>query len=327
MTRFFAGYSLASFTRNDAGILETTTGPGTRFNSTYVPVGIEIPYGGGTARLITSSFSATSTLNLRADIFSSSAGMTANRPLLSLKAGSTEVLRIRAASPAVNNTYYVDQWDGAAYTTPSATFVLDAATRPTVYLKVTGGASGSWEIFANGASVASGSITVAACNSFTSVAFGCPYSLVNVTWSEIMVADYDIKDSHLLAAVINADSTANTGGASGTYTDINETVLNDATAVVVSTSGNKEGHTKAAITVASGFDIKAMVVGVRGRVSGTITDGKTGIRSGGVNYSSGGLSFGASYTPTTYIVENDPSTVSPWTQSGFNAAETYLEAV
>ena len=87
------------------------------------------------------------------------------------------------------------------------------------------------------------------------------------------------------------------------------------------------GQTKAALTLPSGFDIKGMVISARGRVSGTITDGKLGIRSGGTNYSSAALTFAAAYEPRVYISETDPATGTDFTQTGYNNAEPYFEAV
>jgi hypothetical protein len=140
-----------------------------------------------------------------------------------------------------------------------------------------------------------------------------------------MCADYDIRDAHLMTAALNGNSASNTGG-TGSYTDVNETVLDETTAEVITTSGNKMGQTHAAITVPGGLGISGLIINARGRVNGgVITDGKLGVRSSSTNYSSSGKSYNGGYEPRSHIWESNPAG-GAWNQTSFNAAETYLEA-
>jgi len=148
----------------------------------------------------------------------------------------------------------------------------------------------------------------------------------NCAFSQIMCADYDLRDSRFMAAALTGDSASNTNG-TGAVTTINETVLDESTGVSLTTTAHKRGQTHAAITVPVGYVIGAAVLNARGRAAGTITDGKLGFRSGGTNYSSSGRGYNSGYEPRGYIIENDPNTATRFTQAGFNAAETYLEAV
>jgi hypothetical protein len=183
-----------------------------------------------------------------------------------------------------------------------------------------------FEVYVGGTMVASGSGWTGGGTTVTKLRLGCANNSNGSVFSEIMVADYDIRDSRFMVAALNGNSAANTGAASGVYTDVNETVLDESTNISITTSGNKAGQTHAAITVPAGYIIAAAVISARGRVSGSITDGKLGVRSGGTNASSAGRGYNGGYEPRQTIVDNDPSTATRFTQSGFNAAETYLEA-
>lgn len=148
----------------------------------------------------------------------------------------------------------------------------------------------------------------------------------NCYYSQVMIADYDLRDSRYKMDTISGTSASNTAG-SGAYTDINESVLDESTAASVTASGDKRGFTHTGITVPSGYIIGAMVVNARGRATGAVTDGKLGVRQGGTNYSSAGRTYNGGYEPRTHILDNDPATATNFTQAGFNSAEVYIEAV
>jgi hypothetical protein len=311
--RYFAGNSLAAFTRSNTTWLENTTAG--FFDSTYVANCLSIGSGGGTDYIESWQFSATGTIYVRFDVriggVSSSNGPT-------LMNGSTGVFRIVGTSTSCQAQY----WNGSAWTNTGSTFTMTSSTLLTVMIKVVLGSS--FEVYVSGTLAASGSgwsggqTTATSLRLYTQGASG--------QYSQVMIADYDIRNSHYVTPALNGNSATNTGG-TGSYTDVGETQLDESTAEVVSTIGNKLGQTKASITVPTGNYIATVCLNARGRVGGgTVTDGKLGARSGSTNSSGSGLGFNGGYEPRGRFVDTDPATGSMWDETGFNSFEPYLEA-
>lgn len=323
MARYFAGNSLAAFFRTHTSIGEDTTA-GT-FDSTYVGNSVLIAAGLTADYIESAPFSATGTVWLRTDMFNGAGGVANNNgPMLINGTGGSAVGIFRLAQTG-NAIYTPQMWNGSAWVTATGgtTQTLAVSNRHTIAIKVV--LNSSWELYVAGTLVQSGTLTSAT----TCTAFRGYNNATNGTgtrYSQVMVADYDIRDAHLMPATLNGNSATNTGG-TGAYTDVNETVLDESTAEIITTVGNKMGQTKASITVPAGLGVSAMVINARGRVSGgTVTDGKLGIRSGGSNYSSTGRGYNGGYEPRGYIVDSDPNGSIAWTQTSFNNAEPYLEA-
>jgi hypothetical protein len=317
-TRYFGGNSLAAFHRSNASVVEVTTA-GT-FDSAYVASAIKILDTSTNGNFIrTPTFSATGTLWVVWDFTTATSNTSGDLILLS-NAG-TNAFRITNTG----GLWTLQFWGGASWTTVGTGYgSYGPSTRYRLALKIVMGTS--MELFVGGVSVASGSVsggqTTVTYAQFSGTGNG---AAATCHVSQVMIADYDIRDSHLMASAFNGNSATNTGG-TGAYTDINETVLDESTAEVVATVSNKMGQTHAAITVPSGLTIAAAVLAARGRVSGgTVTDGKLGIKSGGSS-SSTAKSYTSSYEPRVLIQTTDPATSAAFTQSGYNSAETYLEA-
>lgn len=319
--RHFAGNSLAAFSRTSPSTAEVTTAGW--FDSDFVSSAISV---GGGQFVITPDFSASGTVWVRFDLRTAAAGASNQNAFAILYNSGLPCYRV--ITPAAS-TAQLQYWNGSAWTNcgSAATSGLSTNARFTVVLKIVLGTS--MEMFVGGASVVSGSGISGGEAAVTSVRLSSVNSSLSAPSgiSQVMVADYDLRDSHVLDPALNGNSATHTGG-TGAYTAINETVLDESTSVTVAASGNKHGQTFADITVPAGYVIGAMVVNARGRVAGTITDGKLGVRgSGGTDSSGSGLSFNGGYEPRCRIVEDDPDTATRWTQSGFNAAEIYEEAV
>lgn len=319
MNGYFGGNSLASFFRNTTANVEVTTAG--RFDSAFVASAIKVLSNSPSNDYIeTPAFSATGTVWMHFEAYLVGSMSGSGNAFLHILNGATNVFRLVGSSSTTLKGQY---WTGGAWTDNGTTWTIPTGTLLRLDLKVT--LNSDWALYSAGTSVASGSGWSGGQTTMTSVRFVDPLA-GGVFFSQVLIGDFDNRDGKYEAAALNGNSASNTGG-TGAYTDINETVLDDSTSEVVATSGNKMGATHAAITVPSGYLIFAMVIGARGRVSGSITDGKLGIRSGGTNYSSSGRTYNAGYEPRVFINQVDPATSTQFTQSGFNAAETYLEAV
>jgi hypothetical protein len=306
--KYFAGNSLAAFGRTSTSIVEVTTAG--RFDSSVVSSAINVVSG----FIVSAPFSATGTIYVRTDIYVAG-GANGDQAIL-LMNGAANAYRVAQVAGIAWRCQY---WDGSAWVDVGGSVSITPylGSRITMMLKVVMGTS--MELFLGGVSVISGSGMSGAASAVTQ-----SRHQTNV-FSQVMIADYDIRDSKFATSALNGVSASNTDG-SGAVSAINETVLDDSTAAFVSTTGHKRGFTHAGITVPGGYIIAAAVISARGRATGSITDGKLGIRSGGTNYSGSSLGYNAGYEPRQRIIEDDPATATQFTQADFNAAEPFLEA-
>lgn len=316
-TQYFAANHVSEFVHlSDAPIPITTAG---RFNSDFAThatfSNISTNFQFETPRI---SGGATGTIWFAVDLYTASVN---GRIWFELMNGTTPILRARCNS--TNPDIIWEYWNGSTYVATSdpvdAEMPLDTVIRLTVKVDLNSG----FEFYQDGVLVQSGSGWTGGATSFTHVRFGAQSYVSNVR-----CADYDIRDSNYMSAAFNGDSASNTAG-SGSYTDIwASTSFDDYTRNNVSTSTGKEGQTRSAITVPTGYAISAAITTVRARVDGTtITDGKLGYRVGGTNYSSSALGLTTGTELRQVVQATNPATATAWTESTFNSAETYFEAV
>lgn len=308
MARYFAGNSLAAFARSALNIVESTTSGW--FDSAYVASSILLPTIG--SYIETAHFSATGTVWIRWDMRWDN--NTSGRPTVMLSNDTTDIIRL--------NDNQWQYWNGSAWTNTGSTFTV--STSLTTYaLKVT--LNSGFECYANGVLVASGSGWSGSPTSATYFRCYSTSNTGNYRYSQVMVADYDLRQSHYMSAAINGNGSYTDG--TGDYTTVDETVLDDNDLSVLPAVSNKRSFTKAAITVPTGYQISALVVNARGRVGGgTVTDGKLGVKSGATYSASSGKSFAGGFEPRCHIVDNDPNTSALFSQTNFNNAEVAIEA-
>jgi hypothetical protein len=320
--RYFGVNSLAGCFRTSTGVVESTTAG--RFDSTYVANSIVVPDTVNYAQIkqpfLDGSTSLTGTFYLRFDLYPLNTSSVSALDMLNAGANAYRLLLVSG------NTYQFQYWNSgsSAWVNWGSTFTMNTATLQTVVIALTPNVG--YTLYLGGTNVANSAVVPT--NGASAVDEFRLRSTSNSGgfWSQVMCADYDIRDAHLMPASFSGNSATNTGG-TGAYTDINETVLDESTSEVVSTVGNKMGQTHSAVTVPAGLGVSALILNARGRVSGgTVTDGKLGVRSGSTNSSSTGRSFNGGYEPRGYIWTADPNGGGAWTQSSFNSAETYIEA-
>lgn len=313
MARYFAGNSLAAFSRLSTASAEVTTAG--RHDPAFVSNSISIAR---SSYIESPALGSRTTLWVRYTYYQAS-NTGASDNLVFLNSSGTPVLKL------TSNGTTMQYWNGSAWVSMTGTFTPSLDTLAVLVIKVTAGVSGTVDVYIGGTLVFSASGMNAAVTNFDKIRIA-PMRDAAMNVSEVMIADYDLRDSHYMTAALNGNSAANTGG-SGAYTQINETVLDDSTSVTITTAGNKQGQTHATVTVPAGYIIGAAVLSGRGRVNGSITNGKLGLRtSGGTNSSGSGLNYNGGYEPRVRIIDNDPDTATNFTQAGFNAAEPYQEA-
>lgn len=318
MAKYFAGNTLASFFRTAVTIQETTTA--SRFDSAFVPNSINNTASSSTDYMQTVDMgSVTGTTWTHFECYEGS--ISGDYDVCIWYNGLTPCYKMSRLNSASN--YRMSYWNGSAWVQVGTTWTITVSTLSRYDVKIVNNTS--FEVYLAGVLVASGTSGFTGGTTWTNIRFYFRNSNL-IYYSQVLAADFDTRDSKYMISALNGNSATNVGG-TGSYTTINETPLDETNGVSIATATNKQGQTHAAITVPSGYIVDAAVLNARGRASGTITDGKLGFRSGTTNYSSSGRGYNAGYEPRIYIVDNDPDTATRWTQSGYNAAEVYEEAV
>lgn len=327
MARYFAFNTLAGAYRTSTAIVDVTTAG--RFNATYVGSAIHIPASGSYAMnkgpFLDGSSSLAGTVWTRFDAYLSNVGNNGD-PLLLMMNGADNAYRLTFPAAAGGNTGQIQYWNSgtSAWVNWGGTFGFAPATIHTVVIKLV--INTSFELWLNGTSVASSAVAPTnGAAAVTDYRWGAT-NVSGATWiSQVMGADYDLRDSHVMSKVANANGNYTDG--TGTYTDINETALDEGTAIGLPAVGNKKSFTKTAIALPVGQVISGMVVNGRCRVGGVPADAKFLCRSSATDALSSELDLTAGYEPRGKIFTTDPNTAGAWSEAGFNAAEFGMEAV
>jgi hypothetical protein len=326
MARYFAGNSLASFSRNAVGVIETTTGAGTRFDSAFVPNALLVPSSTNAAVFAEGRLSANASGNVWIHFehwAAGGGGATTGVWLILLNSAGVPVFRLPCLA---TNLLQPQVWSGSAWVNTGSTFTTNSALNRWD-LRFTPGNGGSFDMYAAGSLVSSGtghSVTGVTAD-VRSFRLGTWSSSQDSYFSQILCGDFDTRDSRYRQATINANGALTDG--TGGFADIAETVLDETTSIKLSTATNRKSFTKAAITVPGGYRIGAVNVALRGRVAGSLTDAQASLRLSSTNYDSASLGLTAGYEPRQNIWETNPATSGDWTQTDFNAAEIGVEAV
>lgn len=324
MARFFAGNKLASFFRSTTGVVEDTTGA--TFDSAFVANSIKVP--DLNTYLQTAVFlDAPNTTTLWTHFEFYTGGWPGGTFAWIEWLNSVGTVVAQLLHNGSNDTAQFQYWNGAAFVNYGGAFSITSLIRYSLDIKITCGAAGTLDVYqAGNVLVASASSGMnAAVTNIASGRFRGTASPGNGYYSQIIGGDFDTRNFKLAAAAINGNG-ADTAG-TGTYTDINETPIDESTAIVLPAVGNAKSFTHVALTVPNGSAIDSAWVTGRGRVSGgVVTDGKLGFRSSGVDYPSAGKVFNGGYEPRMHYTTTDPATGAAWTQASFNAAEVLAKA-
>lgn len=186
---------------------------------------------------------------------------------------------------------------------------------------IAGGTNHEAEFILDNVSKASGTFTNANMTTLQKLkGVGSNVGGSNSHYSQIMIArgfstvganvDYNV-----------ATGAGSNAGWTGAHTDINEAVLNDATALTATAAGLRSTFAYGDVTVPGGSTIKGVFLFTRGKNDGsgnikpTCKSGAT--YSSPANYPGIGVAYGA----LGWRFDNDPNTAAAWTAANFNAAE------
>lgn len=322
--RYFAGNKLASFFRTIPGHVESTTA-GT-FDSTFVSNSIFCNSGGEGEYIQTASFqdaSSATTFWLHFEYHTGGFPNGNGARINFVNSTGTVVARLYHMVTGTQGDKF-QYWNGSAFVDYGSIFPVSTGVLYRIDMKIVCGASGTIDIWKAGTLATSASSGMnAAMDNIAAVQFT---AYASTRWSQMFGLNFDTRDLRLIEPAINANGTHTDG--SGTYTDINETPLDESTAILLPAVNDMKTFTKAAITIPSGYIIDSAWVNARERVTGgTVTDADHVFRSGGTDYPSSGRAPAAAYEPRMYYSATDPATGVAWTQSGYNNAEVGIKAV
>jgi hypothetical protein len=322
--RYFAVNSLAGMSARTsaANVSEDTTSA--RFSSTFVSNSIAVKNQGEYFEIAGPFIDGSTSIGaswLRFDLYQSA--LVNGFPLITLLNAGANAYRILATSGTVCKFQY---WNGSAWTDWGSTFTPTQSSRITLALHLVPGTS--FELYQNGTTLLASSSTTPTGSPSTWDSFRGQNSGSGSTtfFSQIMCADYDIRDSHMNSVLPTANGNYTDG--TGSAADVAEVALDDGTAISLPAVGNKRTLTKTAIpTLGSGLTITSLVVNARLRVGGgTVTDGKIKCRNGSTDATSSGKSVGATYSGRMHEFTTSPDTGLPYTKTTFDTAEVGLEA-
>lgn len=319
--RLFAGNKLASFGRTVDAIAEGTN-PVT-FNSTYVSNSIALP-GSAVDYMPTAPFtdaSSTTTLWMRAEWY----GQPTDTYRLLEFVNSTGTVVAKFQCDVGAGGFQFLYWNGAAFVALGSTVAIAVNILQQLTFKIVAGAGGSIKVWKSDVLVVDATGGDAAFDNIAQVRFHGGSALYSF-WSRIIGFDSDIRDFQFIETPIDGEGTHTDG--SGVYTDVNETPIDESTAILLPAVNDTHTFTKAPLTLPGGYIIDSAWINGRVRVNGgTVTDAEMVYRSGGTDYPGPGVSAASAYEPRMYNSPIDPDTGIGWTEAGYNAAEVGVKAV
>jgi hypothetical protein len=274
------------------------------------------------------SWSAMSTFYVAARVYLAPftvGGFTSVQNVILFRDGIVNRLMVRSSA---SNQWVLSKQDASGTVTvlqtSSDTISTLASQRIDIYVNY--GTSGTFQMYVGGSLVLnySGDLTTNSATALSGVGFNCPNNQSgtgNAYWSEIIVADSDTRGWSLATLPVNASG--NTQAWSGANTDINESTLNDSTAIsTTSASQVSEWTVSPASTIGSTTGIISVHVSARAAKGGSgPANLQAMVRTGSTDYTSSNLS---SISTVLGCLQSawltNPNTGVAWTGSDLTAA-------
>jgi hypothetical protein len=186
------------------------------------------------------------------------------------------------------------------------------------------GATGTINVFSNGVLIItySGNIAVSGVTGLDTVATagaGSPFA--NQTWnSEFVVANEDTRTFSV--ATLAPAGAGTTDAWTGVYTDVNELVINDATAAYTNTATQDEEFTLTSLP--SGIiTVRAIQIAARSAMTSGATADKiaAGVRSGGTTSPGTAQALTTSWVTLQSLLSQNPVTSANWAVADVNALQ------
>jgi hypothetical protein len=219
--------------------------------------------------------------------------------------------------------FQVDWWNGSAWVTGGTGASYNLLVMHKIVIKLICGASGSFQVWVNGALVYSGNITSANCNNVAKVRYR---AATTASWSEMAGADFDLRDVVIRNDPPTGASATHTSW-TGTYTDVDDTTINDTDLITASSGSLRESYTHTSYTIPTGYSINSVWIVGRGSVNGAgPSDAKFFLRAASTDYDGSTLSLTSGLEPRAAYWATNPSG-GAWAQAGYDAVEMGVVSV
>lgn len=271
------------------------------------------------------------TLFVHAFVCSEEGAINGSLPFLLLKDTSDEQwFRLTSSSGQLQPQYNSGSGASPTWTDVGSSIAVAGSQKIPYDVEITLGSPHSFTVYKENIAVSSGTFTQADLTDLSRVRFanahGSTGANIGTGISQVMVTrGISTVGAYVQQVKATADG-ANTGW-TGAYTDVNETLLNDATVQAAGSAGLKETHVMADISVAVGFEIKGVFHWMRAKNDGSAPlNLKSVLRESGTDYSSSDLSLiDLGYYPIG--ARYDASPLGPnWTAANFNSLEIGFES-
>lgn len=323
MTILFMGGEMGAFVPSDNNVFEDTNS--TYYDSTFSRAAIHMS--GSAAYCESADFTSSNEIWVHFAIRDGSGSGTASATkVLSVTAGGTEMVRVTVDSTTTPNTVSLQYWNGATYTTvASVTVSFNTVQHMDLHI-VGNSATGSLTLYVAGTErYASGSTDLSSVTNMTNVRSYGRGAVSDMAVSQVVVADESTIGWRL--ATIYPNGAGATTDWTGTYTEIDEAVTNDADFINSSTNDQVELVTGSTPTL-TGYTVRAVAISAR------VKRGSTGpanlrfaLRSSGTTYDNGSdIALGLGYEAQEAIWETNPATAAAWVNTAISALQYGVKA-
>lgn len=334
MALLFAGNELTCFQRSGSNVVESTAAGS--FDSSRVRCSLLFP--SYTTSATSTVFTAVTTIWIHTELLYASGFNNTTGAITLIDSGGQDRVRIGVCGSIGNifsgsSTWGIQFWNGSAWTTIGNFYAVPTDHRMTLDIMVKTGSSGEVAVYLDsGPLIIHGTADLSSVTNVAQVRLssfgGFPIgSATNAYYSQLILAD---EPTIQWSAFSLAPTGAGTHGDwNGTYTDVNEIVLNDSTFIYTDTANQLDTFPVNSITVPAGYIVKGVTLSARARIS---TAGPQNaqfvVRSAGTDYPTANITgLFYNYQPYQTIYTTDPATSAAWTQSGVNAMEIGFKSI
>lgn len=322
----FFGGELSSFDPSGSGAIESASGAGSNYDAAFARCCIFMGPG-YYANSPTWSGATTFWFHFRLN-WGSGSNFT-NARILSFYNGATEVFRMQGTGLTTTTwTFYTLQ---SAVLTSVGTFAIPPGFQTFDIKLVSNSLAGTFQFYSSGTLV----LNVAGLDhsGFAGVTqvqptgLGVPFNGGDAFWSEIICDSSSHIGDRLKTFPVDTNSAVNTGW-TGSVTNVNEVVLNDATFAYAASA------TLTSTYYASGFSLgtyNIVAVGVSARANLQSAVGPQNLqlvlRSGGSNHNSSSIALANGYQACAHSWTTDPNGNIAWTAANAQVVEGGQESI
>lgn len=321
----FMGGELSSFDPSSSSVTEATGSSTFNYSPPYARCGIKIPPGNS---MTSPTWPVAATFTLHTELQMDPPTFPAiNALIFQAFNGATEVMRILGNGKATQTLTFYTLQSGSLTLVGSMVISNPGLVPPAVIdFTLVAGGSGSLTVLSAGTQVFTSSglnhSGFAGVTQIKAYSYGSDLSGLSgaAYWSQIICDTVSHVGDHLYTLPLNANSAVNLGW-TGSVTDINEVVLNDANFVSAATAALVSTYLAAGFSL-SGLNVLGIGVAARAKTTGGGPQNlDLALRVAGANFFSGNIGLNAGYQACFNSWVNNPATSATWLAAAAQAVE------